>query len=131
MVWKSFGDAVVKGDPDYLKQLFLILLDNAVKCTPAGGQVVVTGALDGDMVSVTVADTGMGIPHAELDKIFDRFYQAENARAQDGTGLGLSIAREIASQHAGSIAVDSEPGHGSCFTVTLPLFARQALEASV
>jgi two-component system, OmpR family, sensor kinase len=127
---ESLGDAVVKGDPDYLKQLFLILLDNAVKYTTPGGHVDVTGALDGDTVTVTVADTGMGIPPAELDKIFDRFYRAENARTQDGMGLGLSIAQQIASQHGGSIAVDSEPGHGSRFTVTLPLFARQAVEAT-
>jgi signal transduction histidine kinase len=113
--------AVVAATPDYLKQLFLILLDNAVKYTPSGGRVEVTGAVNGGTAAVTVADTGVGIPPADLPKIFDRSYRAENARFRSGVGLGLSIARRIVEQHGGKIEVDTELGRGSSFTIVLPL----------
>jgi signal transduction histidine kinase len=115
--------AVVQGDPDYLKQLFLILLENAVKYTPADGNVEVSGALGAGTVVLTVADTGIGIAAADLPRIFERFYRAENARFQEGMGLGLAIARHIAEQHGGRLEAASEPGRGSRFTVTLPLRA--------
>jgi signal transduction histidine kinase len=115
--------AVVQGDPDYLKQLFLILLENAVKYTPAGGSVEVSGTLDAGTVVVRVADTGIGIAAADLPRVFDRFYRAKNARFQEGMGLGLAIARHIAEQHGGRLEVASELGRGSRFTVTLPLRA--------
>ena len=122
--WSSLnrlGDAVVSGDADYLKQLYLILLDNAVKYTPPGGRIDVVGSLDGNSVSITVADTGIGIRPEDLSRIFDRFFRAENARSQEGVGLGLAIARQIVTQHGGGIKVDSAPSHGSRFTVTQPL----------
>ncbi len=118
---ERLGDAVVNGNPDYLKQLFLILLDNAYKYTPAGGHVTVSGALDRDRVTVTVADTGMGIASEDLPHVFDRFYRAENAKDKEGMGLGLAIARHIAAQHGGSIEVESDVGIGSRFTVSLPV----------
>src|SRR5947209_7905180 len=114
-------DAVVAGNADYLKQLFLILLENAFKYTPDGGHVEVGSTLKGDRVIITVADTGIGIAEADLPKVFDRFYRAENARFRSGLGLGLSIAQGIAEQHGGKITVESTPGRGSRFTVTLPL----------
>ena len=114
-------DAVVAGNADYLKQLFLILLENAFKYTPDGGRVEVSSTLKGDRVTITVADTGIGIAEADLPKVFDRFYRAENARFRSGLGLGLSIAQGIAEQHGGTITVDSTPGRGSRFIVTLPL----------
>jgi len=114
-------DAVVAGNADYLKQLFLILLENAFKYTPDGGRVEVSSTLKGDRVTITVADTGIGIAEADLPKVFDRFYRAENARFRSGLGLGLSIAQGIAEQHGGMITVESTPGRGSRFTVTLPL----------
>lgn len=117
-------DAVVSGNADYLKQLFLILLENAFKYTPDGGHVEVSGTLKGDRVIITVADTGIGIADADLPKVFERFYRAENARFRSGLGLGLSIAQGIAEQHGGTITVDSTPGRGSRFTVTLPLLNR-------
>ena len=113
--------ALVWGNPDYLRQLFLILLDNAFKYTPTGGRVEVIGSLDEQMVSVTVADTGTGILPGDLPKIFDRFYRAENARSQPGAGLGLAIAQRIVEQHGGKIHIESEPDRGSRFTVSLPL----------
>jgi signal transduction histidine kinase len=114
-------DAVVSGSADYLKQLFLILLENAFKYTPDGGQVEVSVLLKGDRVAITVADTGIGIAEADLPKVFERFYRAENARFRSGMGLGLSIAQSIAEQHGGKIMVESASGQGSRFTVILPL----------
>jgi two-component system OmpR family sensor kinase len=116
-------DAVVDGTSDRLKQLFLILLDNAVKYTPAGGRIDVSGAVDGGTVTVTVADTGIGIPREEQAQVFDRFFRSENARSREGSGLGLAIARHISEQHGGAIQVHSEFGRGSRFTVTLPRLA--------
>jgi signal transduction histidine kinase len=113
--------AVVHGNPDDLKQLWLILLDNAFKYTPADGRVEVTATLQPETVAVTVADNGIGIAAHDLPRVFERFYRAENARAKAGMGLGLAIARRIADQHGGTIAVQSAPGQGSRFTVTLPL----------
>ena len=112
--------ALVWGNPDYLKQLFLILLDNAFKYTPRDGKIEMYGNVGEGMVSVMVVDTGIGIPSGELSRIFDRFHRAENAHIRSGAGLGLAIARRITEQHKGNIEVRSELGKGSCFTVTLP-----------
>ena len=117
-------DAVVLGNADYLKQLFLILLENAFKYTPEGGKVEVIGAVNEDMVTITFADTGIGIAESDLPRVFDRFYRAENARFRSGMGLGLSIAQGIAGQHGGKITVESTLGQGSRFTVFLPLLNR-------
>jgi two-component system OmpR family sensor kinase len=122
---RELEDTVVEGDGDYLKQLFLILLDNAVKYTPSGGAVSVTGQVNGGTVAVEVADTGIGIPDHDLPRIFERFYRADNARITEGSGLGLAIAQRIASLHGGRIAVTSRAGVGSAFTVTLPVLATQ------
>jgi two-component system OmpR family sensor kinase len=122
---RELEDTVVEGDGDYLRQLFLILLDNAVKYTPSGGTVSVTGQLAGDTVAVEVADTGIGIPEPDLPRIFERFYRAANARISEGSGLGLAIAQRIANLHGGAIAVTSLAGIGSAFTVTLPVLATQ------
>ena len=112
--------AIVWGNPDYIKQLFLILLDNAFKYTPADGRVEMVGSLNSGMVTVTVADTGIGIPPGDLSSIFERFRRAENARFRSGAGLGLAIAQRIAEQHRGKIEVESELGRGSRFRVTFP-----------
>jgi two-component system, OmpR family, sensor kinase len=123
-------DAVVLGNADYLKQLFLILLENACKYTSEGGTVEVIGMLNEETVVIRVADTGIGIAENDLPRVFDRFYRADNARFRSGMGLGLSIARSIAEQHGGTITVASELGRGSHFTVTLPLLnQRDAVEA--
>jgi two-component system OmpR family sensor kinase len=119
----ALDDAVVDGTSDRLKQLFLILLDNAVKYTPAGGRIDVSGTVDEGTVTITVADTGIGIPREELPRVFDRFFRSENARSREGSGLGLAIARHISEQHGGAIQVESELGRGSRFTVTLPRLA--------
>jgi len=113
--------AVVRGNPDYLTQLFLILLDNAVKYTPAGGTVTMQATAHAATVAVTVTDTGIGIAAADVPHVFERFYRAANARSRGGIGLGLAIARRVVEQHDGRIVVESAPGHGSRFTVSLPL----------
>lgn len=114
---------VVEGDPDRLKQLLLILADNAVKYTPPDGRVAFALRHDGKMAEVTVHDTGVGIPPEDLPRVFERFYRADPARARDpgGTGLGLPIARWIAREHGGEVALASEPGQGTTASVHLPL----------
>lgn len=118
-------DAVMLGNADYLKQLFLILLENACKYSPEGGTVEVSGTSNEETAAITVADTGIGIAEGDLPRVFERFYRAENARFRSGMGLGLAIARSIAEQHAGTITVASELSRGSRFTVTLPLLNRK------
>ena len=120
---------VIDGDPDRLTQLLLILLDNAVRHTPAGKAITVEGAPDGEgMARLAVRDEGEGIAPAHLPHVFDRFYRADGARgrATGGTGLGLAIARVIAASHGGTITVTSEPGQGSEFVVRLPRPPRPA-----
>jgi two-component system, sensor histidine kinase and response regulator len=110
-------------DPGRIAQLLASLLSNAVKFTGPGGRVeVTTGVADGQAV-LTVADTGIGIPAADLERIFERFYRTAAATRQviPGTGLGLAVASAIADAHNGAITVESTEGQGSTFTVRLPL----------
>jgi two-component system, OmpR family, sensor kinase len=111
----------VAGDPDYLRQVLLILLDNAVKYTPPPGYVRVSARTVDGSAEVIVADTGIGIAPEDTDRIFERFHRGRNAAASTGTGLGLAIASWVVAQHAGRITVTSTPGVGSRFTVRLPL----------
>ena len=115
--------AVAQADHDYLLQLLLILLDNALKYTPSGGSVRVTSVRAGDSVRIAVQDTGPGIPPEQQQHIFDRFYRADPSRHGEGTGLGLSIANWIAGELSGRIELNSRPGAGSTFTVVLPATA--------
>lgn len=114
-------DAVeVEGDPDALKQLLLILLDNGIKYTPPGGTVYLSVVQQDGSALMTVRDTGPGIAAEDLPNIFGRFYRSVASRGQEGAGLGLSIARWITEAHGGTIAVESPPGQGAVFTVKLP-----------
>jgi signal transduction histidine kinase len=101
-------------------QVASILLDNAVKYTPHGGSVEVTVEEHDGGVALAVSDTGVGIPEDKLPLIFERFYRADAARAEEGVGLGLSIARQIAEAHGGTIQARSRPGVGSTFVLLLP-----------
>ena len=111
------------GDRIRLRQLFLNLVDNAIKYTPEGGSVSLSMDRRNGSALFEVQDTGIGIPPEEVEKIFDRFYRVDKARSRDlgGTGLGLSIAKWIVELHRGTITVQSEPQKGSTFTVTLPI----------
>jgi heavy metal sensor kinase len=111
---------LVNGVASDLRRLFLILLDNAIKYTDKGA-IHVTLEEEHAEVNITVSDTGIGIDPTELPRIFDRFWRADKvrSRAEGGVGLGLSLAAQIAQRHHGTIAVDSVPGKGSCFTVKL------------
>ncbi len=109
----------VLGDIDRLEQVFSNLLDNALKNSPAKGEVYIIGRnIANDSVEITVADSGPGIPPEQLPYVFERFYQAGGLRA--GFGLGLAIAKEIVLAHGGKIEVSSTPGEGTKFMVTLP-----------
>ena len=116
------GGVTVQADPSRLRQLFLILLDNAVRYSPDGGAVTVGVARHNGRVAVTVVDRGIGISSKDLPHIFERFYRADKARSREsgGTGLGLAIAKWIAEVHKGDIEVRSAPGTGTTVTVTFP-----------
>jgi heavy metal sensor kinase len=112
---------LVWGDTDRLKQLFINLIDNALRYTPNAGSITVGLEGAGDRVFITVRDTGPGIGSEHLPHLFERFYRADSARSRDlgGTGLGLAIVKEIAAAHGGSVSAHSEVGKGSAFTVSL------------
>jgi heavy metal sensor kinase len=113
----------IRGDASSLRRLFLILIDNAVKYTPASGQVEVSLQRNDGYAVAQVRDTGIGISKTDLPNVFERFYRADKARTRElgGVGLGLSIGRWITEVHAGTIEVHSSPGRGSIFEVRLPI----------
>lgn len=115
-------DVSVLGIRDRLKELVLNLADNAVKYTPAGGKVHIRVYESYDNVIIAVRDTGIGIEKKHLPRLFERFYRVDRGRSREmgGTGLGLSIVKHIALSMGGSVEVESMPGEGSTFTVTLP-----------
>lgn len=110
----------LQANPDYLKQLLLTLIDNALKYTPPGGEVRLDLEPDGRWIKFVVADTGRGIQPEDLPHIFERFYRARSVRNLRGTGLGLAVAKWIVQEHGGHIEVASTPNAGSTFTVWLP-----------
>ncbi len=113
----------VRGDSVALERLFLVLLDNAVKYTPGGGQIEVQLNSEDGFAVAAIRDTGIGVSSEDLPHIFERFYRADRARTRDsgGSGLGLAIGSWVAQVHGGEIRVQSEPSRGSCFEVRLPL----------
>ena len=113
----------LQGDRQHLRRLLVNLVDNGVKYTPAGGRVTLGLHQDGAWAVLGVSDTGIGLAPEERERVFQRFYRAPAAvsRGEEGSGLGLCIARSIAEAHGGSIQVESAEGHGSTFTVFLPL----------
>jgi len=112
----------VVGDRAQLHSAVGNLVENAVTYSDPNGTVSVSANRDGDDIRITVADTGIGIPDAELERIFERFYRVDPARARStgGTGLGLSIVKHVAAGNGGAVEVWSEPGLGSSFTLVLP-----------
>ena len=109
--------------PSLLRDVLQNLLDNAIQYTPAGGRIQVSAAARAREVVISVADTGIGIPLADQERIFERFYRVDAARSREagGTGLGLSIAKHIVEAHGGRLWVESEVGRGSKFFFSVPL----------
>lgn len=114
----------ILASPDHLIRLFLNLLDNAVKYTPAHGRIVLEAEARQEAVVVSVSDNGIGISHEHLPHLFERFYRVEKSRSRSmgGTGLGLAIAQEIVHRHDGTISVESRPDCGTTFSVTFTGF---------
>lgn len=118
----SVPDMNLYGDEDLLHQVWMNLISNAIKHTPAGGKVMIAAEVQDKHCIVTVSDTGEGIAEGDLPNIFDRFFKVDRVRTREsnGTGLGLSIVQKIVHAHNGSIQVASKLGEGTVFTVTLP-----------
>ena len=112
----------VMGDPRQLASAVGNLVENAVKYSDVGGRVDLAAALDGDSVTFTVTDEGVGIPQREIERIFERFYRVDKARSRGtgGTGLGLAIVRHVATNHGGAVEVTSVEGEGSTFVLRIP-----------
>jgi two-component system sensor histidine kinase KdpD len=111
----------VLGDPELIAELIKQLLDNALKYSAADKPIAVTASEDNGWIHIAVRDEGLGLTELEQGRIFDKFYRARRDHAGvPGTGMGLAIAREIAEAHGGAVRVESQQGHGSLFTVSLP-----------
>lgn len=112
---------MVRGDPYRLRQMIANLVENAIKYTPANGEIRVAAVVEGDQVILRVSDSGPGIPTADQPYVFDKFFRASNVPDDTGgTGLGLSIVKSIVDSHRGRVWVDSQLGRGTTFTVVLP-----------
>lgn len=115
------GTLTMLGDPARIKQALTILIDNALRHTSAQGKITVACRVEDDMLRLTVTDTGEGIAEEHLEKIFDRFYQADGSRSKGGAGLGLSMAKWIIEQHRGAISIASRLSEGTTVTIKLPM----------
>ncbi len=127
-VESTLGDARVTGNAVQLDRVLVNLLSNAVKFTPEDGTIAVRAAIENGSAVIAVTDTGAGIPLGEQQRIFERYYRADAARAGrvPGSGLGLAIVRELVALHGGTVDVRSKPGHGATFTLRLPALAAVA-----
>ena len=121
-VFNGPGDLHVVGSHRQLVSAVANLIENAVKYSDTGSEVVVESRLHDGWIEITVTDTGVGIPARDIDRIFERFYRVDRARSRDtgGTGLGLSIVRHVATNHSGEVTVQSREGEGSVFTIRVP-----------
>ena len=117
---KRSGTALALADANRTRQAAANLLDNAIKYTPTGGRVnVITSDYDSQAM-LAVEDTGVGSPPEEQAQVWERLYRGDRSRSQRGLGLGLSLVKAVVEAHPGTAAVESRPGQGSTFTVTLP-----------
>ena len=114
---------LLQADENRLQEVIYNLLDNAVKYSRPGGTVFLRAEIEGDRVRISVADQGVGIPEADLPRIFERFYRADKARSRElgGTGLGLSIVKHIVQRHGGTVEAQSTPGKGTTISVLIPV----------
>ncbi len=122
---QELSDALpaILGVPEYLERAIANLLDNAIKYTPAGGQIVLRASREQNSLHIEVSDNGIGIPAADITRIFERFYRVDRSRSREmgGTGLGLSIVKHVIQVHGGTIDVHSVPGDGSTFRLKIPI----------
>jgi two-component system sensor histidine kinase SenX3 len=118
-------DVIVLGDGDQLIMAIHNLLENAINYSPNNTNVSVSSTVSDEIIEIVVTDQGIGIPEAELDRIFERFYRVDPARSREtgGTGLGLSIVKHVASKHGGEVKVWSSPNVGSSFALRLPIYS--------
>jgi len=119
----ELGDDVLSGDRELMEYAFYNVLTNAIKYSPSATEVTIGAGRVGDLCAVFVRDQGIGMDQKEVRKIFQKFYRTKRAEqsGEVGTGIGLSIVEQIILQHGGKIEVESAPGKGSCFTLTLPV----------
>jgi len=113
--------AEIAVDPDQIKQVFMVILNNAIESMPEGGQLAISIHPHNEFMHISISDTGIGIPADKLDKVFDAFFTTKST----GSGLGLNIASQIITNHKGSIYVESKVGVGSTFVINLPTAVRQ------
>ena len=118
----------VLGDAERIQQVIINIITNAIKYNKPQGSIAITGGVDGEQVFLRVEDTGIGVPKADLERLFERFYRVDKARSREsgGTGLGLAIAKQIVESHGGHIGFDSEYGKGSVVTLYLPQLKDEA-----
>ena len=116
------GDLLINADPDALEKIVGNVIANAIKFTPPNGRIDVSAARDEGMVTITISDTGIGIPAEQLPHIFDRFYQVDGSatRRHQGLGLGLALVRELITRHGGDVTATSDSGHGTTFVLRFP-----------
>jgi signal transduction histidine kinase len=117
---------LMKGDVEYLPYLFRSIIDNAVKFSSNGSEILIRAFEDNENIHVVVADSGIGIPKHEIDNIFERFYQidASKSRKYGGSGMGLYVSKTITDIHNGDIWVESNEGSGTTVHVTFPVLSR-------
>jgi two-component system, OmpR family, sensor histidine kinase SenX3 len=118
------NDVNVYGDRDQLLMAIHNLIENAINYSPENTKVSISTSIEGDIVTISVTDQGIGIPDSDLERIFERFYRVDPARSREtgGTGLGLSIVKHVAAKHGGEIKVWSSPNIGSTFALRLPIY---------
>ncbi len=132
---KSLRPAIIEADEHRLSQVFVNLIDNALRYTPEGGTVTVSLDVEDGYALIRVSDTGIGIPYKDLPYVFERFYVVDRSRARDmlrgsGAGLGLSIVKQIAEAHGGGVDVESRLGKGTTFSVRIPMLSMREHRAS-
>ena len=130
LVTRIVPGIIIRGDKSKLGQVIYNLTENAIKYTPDGGRIAVTLIQRGKLAVLSVQDNGVGIPKEDIAHIFDRFYRVDKARSREagGSGLGLSIVRQLVELHGGRVTVESQFGHGSTFTVELPMDTKEVAQ---
>ena len=123
LTFQDSEDAMILGDRDQLTMAIHNLIENAINYSPAETKVAVSTSIENEIITIAVADQGIGIPEAEVERIFERFYRVDPARSREtgGTGLGLSIVKHIITKHGGEISVWSSENVGSTFSIRLPI----------